>query len=368
MATFLFPFDINGNGRVDFVTGKYWYANPGTAGGNWARTQLPAPLEDVIAVYDFDGDSDLDLLGSAGPTEPSSQSVWWPLVWARNEGGGTFTVFQNLASAGVTMPVNDPVQGVAIARFSPGGPLEVAVTWDDTENPSRNPYGVQMFTVPSDPATQTWARRQLSTVSTGEQISAADVDRDGDFDLFMGAKWLRKEHPAGSWTPFTAFTITAAGQQASRHDLRDLDGDSDLDTVIGFSHNPDDRRIAWYEQPTDPTSTWGTHLIGMHTLGHAESMDVADLDGDGDVDVVVGEYRPNGTWSDELPASLWVYENLGGGAGWNRHLIYYGDSHYQSSRVTDVDGDGDLDIISKGLHHRRVFIYENLSGCQAPSP
>ena len=76
------------------------------------------------------------------------------------------------------MPANDPIQGVAIARFTPDGPLEVALTWDDAENPARNPYGVLAFTVPADPAAGVWSRRQLSDVSVGEQLTASDVDGD----------------------------------------------------------------------------------------------------------------------------------------------------------------------------------------------
>ena len=95
-------------------------------------------------------------------------------------------MFDKLDVAGITMPPNDPIQGVAIARMTPGGPLQVVVTWDDTEKPNRNPHGVQMFTVPANPATQTWPRQKISDVSTGEQLTAVDLDGDADLDVFMG--------------------------------------------------------------------------------------------------------------------------------------------------------------------------------------
>jgi hypothetical protein len=96
---------------------------------------------------------------------------------------------------------------------------------------------------------------------------------------------------------------------------------------------------------------------------------VVDLDNDGDPDVIAGEYNPHDTTEikEEWPASLWIFENMGGGANWTRHLVYYGDSHYQSSQAVDIDGDGDLDILSKGWFHNQVFLYENKVDC-SPTP
>jgi hypothetical protein len=99
-------------------------------------------------------------------------------------------------------------------------------------------------------------------------------------------------------------------------------------------------------------------------------MDVVDIDFDGDFDVIVGEYNVHylATGSEERPASLWIFENKGGGANWERQLVYFGDSHYQSSQAVDIDGDGDLDILAKGWLHNQVFLYENKSGACPPAP
>ncbi len=361
-ATFLFDFDVDGDGRADIVTGKFWYRQPANPDGAWARTQLPAPLEDVIAARDFDGDGDVDLLGTAGATLPVQQSYWAPFVWARND-GGAFTVLSNIDNTGMNqMPSNDPVQGVAVAQFTPGGPLQIAVTWDNTERPSRNPFGIQLLTVPTNPSSQTWERRKLSDVSVGEELSAVDMDTDGDLDLFMGYMWLRNNGGAGTWPSVTIFAPETG--QTSRHRVVDVDGDGDLDAVIGYAHGGDDRLVTWYEQrqPDDP---WQLHVIANLPRGDAESMDVVDVDGDGDPDVIVGEYNHNADV--ELSGTLFIYENRSDGANWTRHEVYDGDSHYQSSRVIDIDGDGDYDVAAKGWHHDDVYLYEQLD-CNAPEP
>jgi hypothetical protein len=358
-ASFVFTFDVDGDGLTDILTGKYWYRNPGIISGTWTRNLLGAPLEDVAAVYDFDNDGDLDLFGTSGSTMPVDGGYWAPFVWGRNDGNGVFTILNNIDNSGFeTMPANKPIQGVAIARFFPGGPLEIAVTWDDTERPNRNPFGIQMFTLPGNPAQGQWTRRTLSTFSLGEELSAVDLDNDGDLDLFLGFDWLRNEHPSDSWTRFTIHTPTSG--ETDRHMLFDIDEDGDLDVVIGYGHDPE-RKIAWYEQPnSSPTQTWREHIIGNLPTGFATNVDLVDMDGDGDRDVITGGFRPRYSDQTELrPSSVWVFENLGRGQSWRAHEVHYGDSHYQSTKAVDLDNDGDLDIISKGWLHFRVHVYEN---------
>jgi hypothetical protein len=359
-ATYVFDVDLTGDGRLDIVTGQYWYENNGSIGGAWTRHLIGAPLTDVIAAHDFDGDSDLDFLGTAGNTLYPN-GVWAPFAWARNDGNGNLTVLTNI-DGNLNMPINDPVQGVAIAQFTPNGPLEIAITWDDTELPNRNENGIQVLTVPANPSTETWTRRKLSQFSLGEDLVAADIDEDGDIDLFIGQSWLRNEHPSANWTRIDIFSLPA-GYQASRQEVQDIDNDGDLDAFIGYSHAPEKQQVVWYEQGGSPTAPWTEHLIlqltSTNPRGYAESMDVADMDGDGDVDLLVGEYRVRYNPVTSFSGKVWVMENLGRGASWRPHVVYEGDSHYQSTHAADMDNDGDLDIISKGWLHNRVHIYEN---------
>lgn len=83
------------------------------------------------------------------------------------------------------------------------------------------------------------------------------------------------------------------------------------------------------------------------------SLDVADMDGDGDPDVV-GEHnlvKPS-------EAKLYVYENEDGrGLRWREHVVYTGDEYHDGAQVVDIDGD--LDIISIGWGNSRVLLYES---------
>jgi hypothetical protein len=86
------------------------------------------------------------------------------------------------------------------------------------------------------------------------------------------------------------------------------------------------------------------------------SLDVADMDGDGDLDVVAGEHN----LKDPASAKLYVFENVDGkGIVWLPHVVSMGDEHHDGTVLVDIDGDTDLDIISIGWGHDRVLLYEN---------
>ena len=342
-AVFIDGADINGDPWPDIVTGGWWYENPGAATGGWTRHTIGSPLNNMAAVYDFDGDGDQDILGTEGQGADSNPNF----RWAQNDGAGGFSVLDNVDSGD-----GDFLQGVAVERFE-GGALEVALSWHATGK------GVQKLAVPgSDPSTEQWTRSLLSGTSQDEDLSSGDIDRDGDQDLLLGTKWLRNDE--GSWT---SYTLNPAEGAPDRNELADINDDGKLDAVVGFEAVSVLGKLAWYEQGADPTGTWTEREIA--TVIGPMSLDVADMDGDGDMDVVVGEHNT----ADPASARLLVFENVDGhGASWQEHVVHTGDEHHDGARVVDLDGDGDLDIISIGWTHGRVLWYENLSaGSEPPS-
>lgn len=106
----------------------------------------------------------------------------------------------------------------------------------------------------------------------------------------------------------------------------DLDGDGKDDVIIAGQQGP----LVWYQSPS-----WSRHLIaesGWNTVGGA----VADMDGDGDLDVVMG-------------GTLW-YENPNGLAQepnrrWKSHRIAEDPTH--DVAIGDFDGNGRLDVASR---------------------
>lgn len=133
--------DLDGDGKADIVTGGSWYKNPGSAGGSWQRNVIGEPLRNMAILHDFDGDGAIDILGTKGGTTPNANPSSNELVWAKNNGSGGFQIFQNIQQA-----QGDFVQG-AVAGSIQGN--QVALSWH------ANGGGVQLYTIPANPTTQT---------------------------------------------------------------------------------------------------------------------------------------------------------------------------------------------------------------------
>jgi hypothetical protein len=205
-----------------------------------------------------------------------------------------------------------------------------------------------MLTVPADPAAGPWPLRRIGESSQDEALSAGDIDRDGALDLLLGTRWLRNRG--------TVWELREIGPEPlpDRNRLADLNGDGRLDAVVGFEAISQPGDVVWYEQPQSGAGPWARHLIA--TVVGPMSLDVGDLDRDGDLDLVVGEHD----LAHPETAKLYVFENADGRGGrWLAHIVAVGDEHHDGAILTDIDGDGDLDIVSIGWSHGRVLLYEN---------
>ncbi|HMN29174.1 MAG TPA: VCBS repeat-containing protein, partial [Caldilineaceae bacterium] len=340
-ALFIMAADLDGDGRQEIISGNAWYQlDP--ADGTWVRHALAAPLNNAVAVYDFDNDGDNDILGSAWQDNGANPA----LAWARNDGNGQFSVLTNIPNG-----EGDFLQGVAVSHFQPDGPLEVALSWH------QRGHGVQMLTAPADPSNDQWSWRMISPAGQNEALSAGDIDQDGDMDLLQGTQWLRNDGPAAdSWTPLTLF---ATPDSPDRSRLADINQDGRLDAVVGYEAISKQGKLAWYEQPEDPTKPWREHVIAK--LIGPMSLDVGDLDGDGDPDIVVGEHN----LAKPATARLLTFTNVDGrGGSWQQTLVARRDGHHDGAQIARLDGVNPA-LLSIGWSHNRPLLYSRASTCTA---
>jgi hypothetical protein len=359
-AMFIHAADADGDGDDDLFAGAWWYENTGNIGGGWVRRSIGDPLRDVLLVDDFDGDGDVDVFGAQAPV--GSGPLTSVFAWAQNDGTGDFTTYTNIDAGASSF-----VQGAETVRFAADGPLELWISWNERTN------GVQRFVIPDDPTSTRWTLETVFGESQGEEIDFADVDGDGDLDVFLGHYWVENDPGGAGWTPhilhepteccFAGVLDTMA--LPDRVVPADVDGDGDIDVVVSHEYDPLNR-VTWYENPeSNPRGLWKEHVVGVGATPF-HSLDVADIDGDGDVDVVAGEHRLLDESIEEGRA--WVFENLGGGLRWIAHEIDATDAHHDGTQLADLDNDGDLDVFSVGWLHDRVLVYENVGGTDTLAP
>ncbi len=333
-SIFIYSADLDSDGFRDIITGGWWYKNPVVPEVTWERIPFGEKVNNVAAVFDIDGDGFNDILATEGKGAESNSKF----AWAKNDGQGHFYIHHNIPEG-----TGDFLQGVAIAKYL-NDRMGVALSWH------KHGQGIQLLTVPENPTTEKWQLDNLSRASQDEALSSADIDNDKDIDLVLGTEWLRNEQ---EWKKNYIYKTL---ENPDRNVVADINGDGKLDVVIGYEAISKEGKLAWYQASDDVTHPWEEHKIA-DVIGPM-SLDVADMDKDGDLDVVVGEHN----LVDPGSARLMIYYNTSGdGTNWRQELVYRGDEHHDGAQVVDIDNDGDNDIISIGWGHNRVLMYENKS-------
>jgi len=203
-----------------------------------------------------------------------------------------------------------------------------------------------------------WTTRTISaTYPSPYPADVGDIDADGDPDVFAGSSatgnssvaWF--ENTAGDASAWSQHLI--AGTQDFPTDVRlaDVDGDGDLDAfynAVGYA------TIAWKENTAGDGSTWADHIIenGLSTSA-PNTVEPADVDRDGDVDVVVASRNSNN--------SAWFENANGAGTSWMRHSLTSPAKLFWL-RASDLDLDGDLDVVGSGEEADDLYVFENTSG------
>ena len=142
----------------------------------------------------------------------------------------------------------------------------------------------------------------------------------------------------------------------------DLDGDGDMDVL---SASWQDDKVAWYENLSvdgSPGEFAAQQTIATNADG-ATSVYAADLDGDNDLDVIstLG-FEGKVVWYENLtvdgsPGLFAAQQTIGTNAD-GAHSVY----------AADLDGDGDMDVLSASVYDDKIAWYENLGGPCSPSP
>ncbi len=308
-----------------------------------------------IAAADLDGDGDLDL--TSADAEPNSN-----LYWLENDGKGSFRrhFIQKYAK--------EDDQPIRLERHAVGDVnrdsrpdvvivdnLRHDVWWFENPGPSQ----IQ----------QPWPRHRITTkgkLPGAYDVVLVDAEGDGDLDVVASSwrlgnrfVWFENVGSPGKGTQWVTHVIEAHVAETRTVAIADFNGDGKPD-LLGSARVAN--LVVWYENPGQPaTQSWKKHVLDTATQlpvhGHP-----ADLDGDGDMDVLMAFGIVGKPGQKETHQIAW-YENVGKpgkGQEWKKHGIAAGFDQGFEAAAADLDGDGDQDVIATAWGKQgRLVWFEN---------
>lgn len=329
--------DLNGDAVMDLVAGLQWFEGP-----SWCRHVLyPSDPETLIDIgktvpHDVDGDGDVDLVGNRRPQE---------LFWFENPGPpatGTWTKHH------ITGKVKYP-ELLMFADLDGDGRDEM-VGSDDGSG-----YGLRIYEIPDDPRESVNWKWTTVDNSPLHGLGVGDLNQDGRLDLVSDFVWF-EQVTGGRWTKHSLPTPTTERDSISRQltamqiGVYDVNADGDEDIVLTRAHN---YGAFWLESSGGPRPQFTLHEILPGLLGsQLHGAAYGDIDGDGDQDVLTGTSRyRHGDPGENDPLDVFWLELVRDqqGVSWRKHVLASDLSMGFNPSIGDVDGDGDADLVLRGL-------------------
>lgn len=195
-----------------------------------------------------------------------------------------------------------------------------------------------------------------NTADGAYRVYSADIDGDGDKDILSSSLGDEKiawyENLDGQGGIDTQHVVTIDAHWTEDILTSDIDGDGDEDIVAALIVIGGEDKIVWYENLDGLGNFSEEHIIANEATG-VYSISSRDIDGDGDLDIISGGYYGNKV--------MW-YKNLDGLGNFETQPLVADAEGVGSIDVNDMDGDGDLDIVAVSFYEDKIFWNENTNG------
>jgi hypothetical protein len=353
--------DLNGDGKLDVITADgptfgdpgqpvvAWYENPGSKDrGNWTKTIIDSQFggTDDAQVADIRGNGVMDVITS---DYNRGQIVWYenPRNSVGNPSSDPWT--RHVIAAGF-------LHDMAVGDVLGNGKIDVVV--HGHFGAFHNEAGPTVLYIQNNPDSWTAVTMtnapDYNTKGNEKGIALANLagHTDGKLDLVENGYWLEQPANATDGSAWIAHTFASSALSSAAVAVVDINGDGRLDIVMDASDG-ELGALVWYEQgsgnPRDATD-WTRHMIDASILS-SHMLAIADMNRDGHPDIVWG--GPGAT------GRVGICLNNGDGSSWTLQLLSTSDGG--RPQVGDLDGDGDLDIVSTRDDKVPVDVWYNQS-------
>lgn len=354
--------DINGDGWMDIVTA--WeegskvkvYLNPGykLAKNPWLAVtvgQVGSPEDAVFA--DINDDGAVDVISAS---EGDVKSLW--VHWAPSE---TRNYFLSPLWKTRSIPV---AEGMQKWMFSLPMQIDGKNGIDILAGGRKENAQIGWFQAPENAYDLTsWQWHPLYSVGWIMSLVSVDIDRDGDLDIVgsdrrgtnSGCFWIENPGKEGVLEQQWLFhPIGDRHKEVMFLDVVDLDGDDLLDILVATKG----KEILFDHQEVNNADSWETFIIKIPDIaGTAKAVKVGDINLDGKLDIVFtceNAQKKSGvmwlSYFNNVYQSNWLAHDISGPEGIKYDLVH----------LIDLDGDGDLDVVTcEETSNLGVIWYEN---------
>ncbi|NNF43975.1 MAG: VCBS repeat-containing protein [Phycisphaerales bacterium] len=335
--------DLDGDGDLDVLAASSnddtiaWFENDGLVPPGFTERVISTGVNgaSAVAARDLDGDGDIDVAAAAA----NGDRIWW----FENSGA----VPPGFTARVVSDAVERPVALVLIDVDDDGATDVLSASSDDGiigwhRSDGGSPPNFDLIPIVSD-------------ADGARDVHAADLDEDGDVDVLAASSFFEDkvawyENDGAADPTFTEHVLSQDLLLPTSVFPADVDRDGDVDvlTASGF-----DNKIAWFQNSGVSPPTFTQRVISV-SAEFARSVIAADINGDRYTDVV------SASNSDDTIA--WYENDRGSPPKFVQWVVTTDALGATDVAAADLDGDGDPDLISASGFDDRITWYEN----QAP--